>query len=79
MPEFEKEVVVIQPHFKQFQYCSPSAMNLFNRYRKTGCFGHETCESLAEKIIGAIDLKSDPVIASLVLQPTGVPEKKPAS
>ena len=51
MPDLKEELSVVPQKNELWDYQSPSAMQLFNKHKKTGSFGFASCKALAEAIL----------------------------
>lgn len=54
MPELNEDLSVVPQKNELWDYQSPSAMQLFNKHKKTGSFGFPTCKALAEAILNNV-------------------------
>lgn len=61
MPTLTDSVSVGFAKGKEHQYECPSAMKLFNTYKKDGAFGFATCKDMADAIVKNIDPKNDAI------------------
>ena len=56
---------------KEWEYCSPSSMTIFNKFKKNGSFGFKSCMEMAEAIKSNIAEEENDAISSIELSQAG--------
>lgn len=70
IPQLTEKITVTPERNKDWDYTSPSAMQIYNKSKKTGSYGFATCQDLANAIVQNIDM-SENVIEKIELKQAG--------
>lgn len=67
MPELVDKISVAPEKGRDWEYASPSCIQLFNKFKKQGSFGFPSCKDMAQSIIDNLSKEENDAISKIEL------------